>query len=199
MLNLLPFIITLAASSSNPLAVYLLFAETIGLAVILVTVVLYVLFWLFTDEIMNREELFLIVDLIFTFIWWLFTQPISGALYVMFTTEYKSFSIVVTALLMGLSLVSLLLLVIPILSFLRKYLRFNALTKQLNRIESDYDYLVGTEDKKVKGKYEQIQETIDNSRAGIKDIKTKIDTANQLRNIALKNPNIVIKLSLIHI
>ncbi|MGC8593757.1 MAG: tubulin-like doman-containing protein [Nitrososphaeria archaeon] len=193
MFNLLPFVITLAASTSSPLAVYLLFAETIGLAVVLVTVVLYVLFWLFTDEIMNREELFLIVDLIFTFIWWLFTQPISGALYVMFTTEYKSFSIVVTALLMGLSLVSLLLLVIPILSFLRKYLRFNALTKQLNRIESDYHYLVGTEDKKVKGKYDQIQETINNSKAGIKDIKTKIDTANQLRNIALKNPNIVIK------
>lgn len=195
-LNSFSFIILLAtsalSSSTNLYMSYLLFAESIGLGVIIAAIILYVLLWLLTDEIMNREELFFIVNLIFSLIWWIFTQPIGGALNVLFNTALKTVGVVLVAAFFGLSLVSLLLLVIPLLSFFRKYLKFNALGKRLMRVEGDYNYLAGNAEQNIKGRYDQIQDIISNLKSAMKEIKTKVDTAFELRNTALKNPNIII-------
>ena len=180
--------VALIASLSVPdpsyLALYLLFAEVAGFLAAVLSIVLYVVFYFLTGEYMNREELLLIVNFVFSLAWWSSTQPLSGPLYSAFDQAYASNAVGMTELMLLLSAASLALLVAPLFMYFIKYLRFTGLEKRLARVRSEYD--------SIKGEAASIERAIEDARGRIREIRSLIDRATWLRGVAVKNPNILI-------
>ncbi|MGB9734266.1 MAG: tubulin-like doman-containing protein [Conexivisphaera sp.] len=171
-------------------ATYALLGESIATTMLVLSVAMYVAFYFLTDEYMNREEAFLLVDIVFTILLWLLTQPLGGVLYTTYSAYYSSSPYAMAGVLLFLSIVSVILFLIPMFSYIRKYLRFNGLRKRYTRVKSGFEELKG--DEKSKGKYREIDDRMAGARDKIKEILSKVDRANYLHSVAVKNPNVLI-------
>ncbi|TRM78466.1 hypothetical protein DJ528_04875 [Sulfolobus sp. B5] len=157
----------------------------IGFTIAILMIVEYVVLWLLTEELTTREQVITIINLIISLAYSIANSPlIIPPLYNIINNAYESNKGFYSLLYMAIFIALVILGIIPVLMYLRKYHNFNNLSKRYQEISLKIT--------SVQQAYQEINSKLNTSQNEIKEVIDNINKATELYNTALRNPDLII-------
>ncbi len=152
-----------------------------GLLIAILMGLEYGVLWVLTGESLNRELILVILNIVYSIVWSITALPFTPIYYIL----QPSFSqLLIIYLYLALFIGSILLGAIPVIMYIRKYLKFNKILKEFKKSELDY--------KSINQKYSEINTRLNKAKEEIKNIINEINKAKELYETALKDPDLII-------